>query len=226
LVQSKEERKAKKREYAKEYNARPETKTKKLESAARPENRAKKRNYSTEYNARPEVKSHRSSTAKVRNARPEIKAQRKVISARPENVAQRKEYRSSPKAKAIARSYNQSAVGKARSKKINDKPENKAKRKTRDLKLKFEVFSVYSKRHSNSDIPICRCCGYRNFQWLQVDHIGAKKHLPEKEKVLGGRDVWTRLKKDGYPSDFQILCPTCNFAKSTLKECPIDHSLD
>jgi 5-methylcytosine-specific restriction endonuclease McrA len=188
--------------------------------------KAKKREYLEEYYSRPEVKSYRSTRAKKYNARPEIKARKEKLAQRPERKAQRKEYNSKPETKARERAYNTSAIGKARFKKSRDKPENKAKRKARELKLKLEVFSVYSKRHSNSDIPICRCCGYKNFQWLQVDHIGARKHLSEKEKLLGGKDVWRRLKKDGYPSDFQILCPACNFAKSDLKECPIDHSLD
>ena len=209
MVQSDEERKAKQREYD-----------------SRPKIKARRKEYAKEYYSRPGVKSYRSAKAKEHNARPEIKARRKKYHARPENVAQRKKYSSSPKGKATNKAYNQSAIGKARYKKFKDKPENKAKRKAHDLKLKFEVLSVYSKRHSNNDIPICRCCGNKNFQWLQVDHITAKKHLSEKEKLLGGRDMWTRLKKDGYPSNFQILCANCNFAKSDLKECPIDHSLD
>ena len=226
MVQTKEERKEKKRKSNREYRLRPVNKAKARMYESRPEIKEKRREYLEEYYSRPEVKSYRSTWAKKYNARPEIKARKEKLAQRPERKAQRKEYNSKPETKARERAYNTSAIGKARFKKFRDKPETKAKRKTWNLKLKFEVFSVYSKRHSNSDIPICRCCGYKNFQWLQVDHIGARKHLSEKEKLLGGRDVWTRLKKDGYPSDFQILCPACNFAKSTLKECPIDHSLD
>ena len=73
----------------------------------------RRRNYIIEYNARPGVKSYRSAKAKVRNARPEIKALRKVISARPENVAQRKKYASSPRGIATAKAFNRTPRRKA-----------------------------------------------------------------------------------------------------------------
>jgi len=159
--------------------------------------------------------------AKERNARPEIKALRKVISARPKNVAQRKEYAASPKGKATLRSYNTSAVGKARYKKFRDKPEVKAKRVNQREKLKLEVFSWYSKFHSNSDIPCCRCCKESSYiEFLQVDHVLGKKHLTKEEKKLSGTYLHKYLKEHEYPPGFQVLCANCNFAKGMYGKCP------
>ena len=221
MVISDEERKAKKREYGKEYRSRPEVKARKRMFDSRPENRAKRKEYLKEYYSRPEVKSYCSAKAKEHNARHEIKARRKLLSARPENVAKRKEYRSSPKGKATAKAYNRSSIGKARFKKFKDKPETKAKRVNQREKLKLEVFSWYSKFHSNSDIPCCRCCKESNhIEFLQVDHVLGKKHLPEKEEKLHGTYLHKWLKQHDYPPGFQVLCANCNFAKGMYGKCP------
>ena len=177
--------------------------------------------YFKEYYSRPEIKAHRKKLAKEYNSRPEIIAKRKEYSARPESVAKRKEYASSPEWKKKEYVYNRSPQRKASIKKYKDKPENKAKRVNRTLKLKFEVFSVYSKRHSNSDIPCCRCCkDSSHIEFLAVDHIHGRKHLPKEEQTLGGMDMNSWLKKNNYPKGFQILCQNCNFAKGMYGKCP------
>ena len=177
--------------------------------------------YLKDYYSRPEIKAHRKKLAKKYNARLEIKAHRKKYSAKPENVMKRKDYANSPKGKATAKAFNRTPQRKAQWKKFRDKLENKAKRVNRTLKLKFEVFSVYSKRHSNSDIPCCRCCkDSSHIEFLAVDHIHGRKHLPKEEQTLGGRDMNNWLKKNNYPEGFQILCSNCNFAKAMYGKCP------
>jgi len=130
------------------------------------------------------------------------------------------------------------------SKTYRNKPENKAKRNTegkeyrernkdkidkyrrevvipKNRKLAIEVFSVYSKRHSNSDIPCCRCCGINeHMEFLTIDHIDGRAHLPEKEKELHSKGLNSWLKKKNYPDGFQILCFNCNMAKSDKGHCP------
>ena len=109
----------------------------------------------------------------------------------------------------------------AKRREIHSRPENKAKRKQDTDELKIEVFSVYSKRHSNSNVPCCRCCG-ENFHadFLSVDHIDGRKHLPEKEKKLGGVSMNKWLKKNNYPEGFQILCMNCNMTSGMYGTCP------
>ena len=88
-------------------------------------------------------------------------------------------------------------------------------------KLAIEVFSVYSKRHSNSNIPCCRCCGINEYmEFLTVDHIYGRDNLPEDEKDLYGKDLYRWLSLNDFPSGFQILCWNCNFAKHNLGKCP------
>ena len=91
-------------------------------------------------------------------------------------------------------------------------------------KAKAKVFGHYSKVISNSDVPICACCGYSDLRFLSVDHIDGRKNMSEKEKKLGSRNLWRYLIKIGLPSGYQILCHNCNIAKGQGKYCP--HQLD
>ena len=89
---------------------------------------------------------------------------------------------------------------------------------------KAKVFAHYSKVVSNSDIPICACCGYSDIRFLSVDHIDGRKNLSVKEKKLNSHYLWKYLIKTGLPSGYQILCHNCNIAKGQEKYCP--HQLD
>jgi|SaaInlV_165m_DNA_3_1040750.scaffolds.fasta_scaffold96794_1 hypothetical protein len=96
-------------------------------------------------------------------------------------------------------------------------PENKIKR----LELKKEVFSHYSKKLSNSDIPCCNCCGENKFLiFLTIDHVKGRDDLPDKEKDLMGSALYAYLKRNNYPPEYQVLCINCNSAKSDFDECP------
>jgi hypothetical protein len=76
--------------------------------------------------------------------------------------------------------------------------------------LKEEVFKSYGNK--------CICCGEDNIIFLTIDHIsndGAKHR-----KNIGSNQIYSWLKKRGYPKDnYQILCFNCNFAKQ-FGECP------
>ena len=86
---------------------------------------------------------------------------------------------------------------------------SKAKR-FRD-KIRNEVLSAYG--------GACVCCGENEFVFLTIDHI-----VPIKRHDRLGRDssymMCLRLRKEGYPGGYQILCFNCNHAKGTKMECP------
>ena len=130
----------------------------------------------------------------------------------------RKEYNLRPE--VIARK-------KAKNKEYRERNKDKIDKYRREVeipknrKLAIEVFSVYSKRHSNSDIPCCRCCGINeHMEFLTIDHIDGRAHLSEKEKELHSKGLNSWLKKNNYPDGFQILCFNCNMAKSDKGHCP------
>ena len=101
-------------------------------------------------------------------------------------------------------------------------------------KIKMEVYLHYSKIHSNSDIPCCRCCGLNShIEFLSLDHIGGRKKMDsEPELVKLGylskfkiHQLLLWIKKNNFPKGFQILCLNCNFAKGHSKDNKCPHEL-
>jgi hypothetical protein len=96
----------------------------------------------------------------------------------------------------------------------------------------MEVYLHYSKIHSNSDIPCCRCCDLNSHNdFLSIDHIAGKRQMDSELKLrkLGYTSKFTTtqllswITQNGFPEGFQILCHSCNFAKGMKKnknKCP------
>lgn len=71
---------------------------------------------------------------------------------------------------------------------------------------------------------ICICCGETIQQFLTLDHInndGCKHrrlingpNKPNRNGIGSGKDLYLWLKKNDYPTGFQILCMNCNLGKS------------
>lgn len=72
-------------------------------------------------------------------------------------------------------------------------------------RLKFLVISAYGGK--------CKC-GERRIEFLCIDHIngGGTKHIVGLLK--NRRDLYTELKKNGFPPGYQVLCQCCNQAKN------------
>ena len=137
------------------------------------------------------------------NQRPERKAKRKKYG---------KEYRSRPEVKEYHKQY---------SKVWDNRPEITKKRRQHSKDLRLEVCTMYSKRHSNSEIPCCRCCGENtDIRFLAVDHIDGRKNLPKEQKNLVGDHLISWLSRKNCPEGYQILCHNCNSAKGFYGECP------
>ncbi len=77
-------------------------------------------------------------------------------------------------------------------------------RRERDL-IKDEVFDAYGGY-------ICNCCGETEPLFLEIDHVHNNGY--EMRKVHGtGSHMYSWLKANNYPNDFQILCSNCNRGK-------------
>jgi len=105
--------------------------------------------------------------------------------------------------------------------KINkQKREQYANNSDKNLELKLRVFTVYSKRLSNSKIPCCACCGEKySHEFLSIDHIKGRK-LHGHKTGFGGIGLYHLLEKEDYPNGYQVLCHNCNFAKGKYGICP------
>jgi hypothetical protein len=239
MVQTDEERKAKKKEYysrpevrakRKEYASRPEVKARKKELKQTPEYKAKIK----EYSSRPEVRAKQ----KEYQSSPEVRAKQKEYYSRPEVRAKQKEYYSRPEVRAKQKEYNSSPTEKARRVAYRNSSEARAKQKEYQKKnddQRLKVLQGYSKRLSNSDIPCCNCCGLNNYlDFLAVDHVLGKKQMdsvPELVKIgysskLKDYFLYEWIMDNNFPDGFQILCHNCNFAKGYPRnngKCPLEN---
>jgi hypothetical protein len=227
LVQTDEQRKAKK----KEYDSRSEVKAKKKTREATPEYKAKKKSNELKL----EVIERRKETAKKyrqteeykvkrkeRRSRPEEKKKSKEYSQREEVKARRKEQREKPEVKAKLKEYGQRPEVKARAKALKQTPESKAKIKASEAKIRLKILLHYSKSLSNSNVPCCACCGEDfHVDFLALDHIAGRRQMDSETelKKLGYSSEFHHntlarwIIKNNFPEGFQILCQNCNFAK-------------
>ena len=165
----------------------------------------------------PERKAKRKAQQKLRRQTPEFKAKEKERKASPEYKAKSKLRRQTPEYKAKRKEYENRRYGS----------ERKAYHRKLNESLKFEVHSFYSKLHSNSDVPCCRCCG-ENFvlDFLTIDHINGRKHLPKNEAKLTADALVMFLKRNNFPEGYQVLCFNCNISKGfkiNNNKCPMEN---
>lgn len=87
------------------------------------------------------------------------------------------------------------------------------RKRTRDI-LRKDVLDAYG--------HMCQCCFEDRHEFLAIDHIngGGNKHRRELHPNASAQTFYTWLRKNEYPSGFQILCHNCNSAKSYYGKCP------
>jgi hypothetical protein len=83
--------------------------------------------------------------------------------------------------------------------------------KKRRVKLRADVLAGYGGTH-----PKCACCGENEKQFLAIDHIEGRKGIPRELGYM----FYLRLRKEGFPDGYQILCHNCNMAKGMYGQCP------
>jgi len=147
------------------------------------------------------------------------RAHQREYSQRPEVIERRRQYENvysqRPEIKERKRQYLEEYIQRTGVRERRSKLGKENRNKT-----KYEVLSHYSKKLSNSDIPCCNCCGEHNFLiFLTIDHITNRKNVTHKKR-LGGQAMYQYLRKNGYPTGFQVLCVNCNSAKSDSGICP------
>lgn len=87
----------------------------------------------------------------------------------------------------------------------------------RRRKLREEVLLAYS-----PDGPKYACCGIAVFEFLVMDHIdgGGNRHIKEI-----GCEIYSWLKKNGFPAGFRVLCDNCNSSRGRYGYCPHEREL-
>jgi hypothetical protein len=73
-------------------------------------------------------------------------------------------------------------------------------------KLKMKVL-----KHYGGDPPKCARCGIKDPRVLTIDHINGGGNRQRKDLHAWGHRFYYWLKRNGYPSGFQVLCMNCQF---------------
>ena len=78
------------------------------------------------------------------------------------------------------------------------------------LRFKCRVFDHYGGK--------CSCCDEDYIHFLNIDHINGRDKNRGDYK-LAGEHLYRWIIKNNYPSDLQVLCVNCNWAKSIRGQC-------
>ncbi len=85
------------------------------------------------------------------------------------------------------------------------------------LKRKIETFNHYGG-------CICNCCKEKELSFLSIDHINNDGAIERRKIGAQANMFYCWLKKNNYPSGFQVLCSNYNKAKWRYGQCP--HEVD
>lgn len=88
------------------------------------------------------------------------------------------------------------------------------RKRGRDAALRARKRLVCLVRYSQ-DPPTCIACGYRDLRALSLDHLRGGGRADRGQ--LGGTRFYDRLKREGFPDGFQVLCMNCQFIKRAEK---------
>jgi hypothetical protein len=84
-------------------------------------------------------------------------------------------------------------------------------------RLRMEVLKAYG-----GEEPKCACCDEKEIKFLSIDHVegNGNAHRRNIVKSRSGYQFYRWLKKNNFPSGFQVLCYNCNMAKGFYGICP------
>lgn len=68
---------------------------------------------------------------------------------------------------------------------------------------------------------VCSCpgCHVVHAELLTIDHVAGDGHHRLNRRST--RDIYRQIVKADFPDDFQLLCGSCNLAKSDKDKCPL-----
>jgi hypothetical protein len=55
---------------------------------------------------------------------------------------------------------------------------------------------------------------------LTIDHVNGDAHH-RRDSTRSTRDLLAKLRRLGWPPEYQLLCGSCNLAKSDKAQCPV-----
>lgn len=138
---------------------------------------------------------------------------------------QSKDFKLSPEKLAYQRDYYQKHKDKYRE---YSKKRQALARKNPELKAKMVASSLLSSRNARKSVVDhyggkCACCGESNYEFLAIDHVNGGGTRLRREKIQSSRNYY-KIKKEGYPDTYRILCHNCNQSLGLYGYCPHDRN--
>jgi len=104
----------------------------------------------------------------------------------------------------------------ASNKKYRDKDIHTYRIKQREklYKIRQEVLDAYGN--------VCSCCGEHRSEFIAIDHTyggGNRERKAEK-----GRKIYWKVRQQGFPKEYRLLCHNCNTSMGIWGYCP--HELE
>ncbi len=87
--------------------------------------------------------------------------------------------------------------------------------------IRMEVFTHYS-----GGTPRCACCSESHLVFLTIDHVNNDGAEHRRSGVASGSSTYYWLRRNGYPTGFQVLCWNCQHAKAVGVACPHQAELE
>lgn len=109
--------------------------------------------------------------------------------------------------------YYKNKYGITTAKKWKRTPKGKLREKEYKLRVRTACIAQYSNNKNE-----CACCQETTFEFLTIDHIN--NDGAQHRKSINHSNIYVWLRKNNYPSGFQVLCMNCNFAKGKYGMCP------
>lgn len=80
-------------------------------------------------------------------------------------------------------------------------------------KLRRDLFT-----HYGNGLIACACCGEKHEEFLTIDHVNGGGSEERRKQTQNG--ILSRLRREGYPPGYRILCMNCNFSIGIRGYCP------
>lgn len=97
-----------------------------------------------------------------------------------------------------------------------------------EIQTQRQVYrKAYNKRIKQETIThyggICACCGESTIEFLAIDHIDGQGNIARRNNskyASGGVPYYQKLKREGYPQGYRVLCHNCNQSFGAWGYCP------
>lgn len=138
------------------------------------------------------------------------------------NAARRRQYERNAEAERAAAREREAAkraamtpeerktAAAARWQREKDRPHVHEAKLTEQQRLRREVIAGYGGR--------CVCCGADYLPHLTIDHEGGGG-AEERRRDGRGSKLYRRLRREGFPAGYRVLCFNCNWAAHIEGEC-------